>query len=235
MTNRTSSSLPLKVEKKSIELVKPSQRTPSETLSLSSLDNNPLDEVRHASVYVFEANEKNHKDPVSLLRKALSQLLVYYYPLSGRLVRRKSDRKFQLVCNGEGVPFTVAIAAPDLPSLNYIENFVDEVALRLVPEIDLNYESEIGDYPLAMQVSFRLLDINIGFGWWPWTKKRINMLWSRLFNVLGGWDIQVCLINYVLLIIVKKNFKFEGDQVSLQWIHHWYSIITRGVRWVRCG
>lgn len=89
MTNQTNSSLPLLLEKKSIELVKPSKHTPSGTLSFSSLDNNPLDEVRHASVYVFEANEKNQNDPVSLLRKALSELLVYYYPLSGRLLRQK--------------------------------------------------------------------------------------------------------------------------------------------------
>lgn len=97
----------------------------------------------------------NQNDPVSLLRKALPELLVYHCPFSGRLVRRKSDRKFQLVCNGEGVPFAVATATPDLSSLNYIKNFVDEVALRLVPEIELTYESEIGYHPLAIQVSIR--------------------------------------------------------------------------------
>lgn len=156
MTNQTNPSLPLLLKKQSIELVKPSKHTPSGTLSLSSLDNNPLGEDRHAVIYVFEANEKNQNDPVSLLREALSKLLVYYYPLSGRLVRRKSDRKFQLVCNGEGVPLAVATAAPHLPTLNFIENFVDEVALRLVPEIELNSENEIGDHPLAMQVLLKI-------------------------------------------------------------------------------
>ncbi|ESQ54261.1 hypothetical protein EUTSA_v10027311mg [Eutrema salsugineum] len=153
MVNQTNSSLPLSLQKKSTEVVIPSKHTPSGNLSLSSLDNNPLNEARHALVYVFEANEKNQNDPVSLLRKALSELLVYYYPLSGRLVTLKSDRKFELVCNGEGVPFTVATAAPDLRSLNYIQDFVDEFALHLVPEIEFNYESEIGYPPLAMQVT----------------------------------------------------------------------------------
>lgn len=152
MTNQINPSLPLLLEKKSIELVKPSKHTPSGNLSLSSLDNNPLDEIRHAIVYVFEANENNQNDPISLLRKALSELLVYYYPLSGRLVRRKSDRRFELVCNSEGVQFVVTTAAPDLRSLNYLENFVDEVVLKLTPEFEPSYENEIGCHPLAMQV-----------------------------------------------------------------------------------
>ncbi|CAH8354247.1 unnamed protein product [Eruca vesicaria subsp. sativa] len=153
MINQTNSSLTLSLKNKSVELVIPSKHTPSGTLSLSSLDNYPLGEIRHATVYVFEANEKNQNDPVSLLRKALSELLVYYYPLSGKLVRRKSDQKFELVCNEEGVPFVVASANYDLRSLNYIDNFVDEVALRLVPDIEVNSESEIGYHPLAVQVT----------------------------------------------------------------------------------
>ncbi|KAF8051785.1 hypothetical protein N665_1665s0002 [Sinapis alba] len=153
MINQTNSSPTLSLENKYIELVIPSKHTPPVNLSLSSLDNYPLGEIRHATVYVFEANAKNQNDPVSLLKKALSELLVYYYPLSGKLVRRKSDRKFQLVCSGEGVPFVVASANYDLRSLDNIENFVDEVALRLVPDIEVNSESEIGYHPLAVQVT----------------------------------------------------------------------------------
>lgn len=157
MINQTNSNLTLSLENKSCQLVVPSKHTPPVNLSLSSLDNYPLGEIRHATVYVFEANEKNQNDPVSLIRKALSELLFYYYPLSGKLVRRKSDRKFQLVCNGEGVPFVVASANYDLRSLDNIDNFVDEVALRLVPDIEVNSESEIGYHPLAVQVSFCFL------------------------------------------------------------------------------
>ncbi|KAG2241666.1 hypothetical protein Bca52824_090239 [Brassica carinata] len=50
-------------------------------------------------------------------------------------------------------PFVVASANYDLRSLNYIENFVDEVALQLVPDIEVNCECEIGYHPLAVQVS----------------------------------------------------------------------------------
>ncbi|CAA7027552.1 unnamed protein product [Microthlaspi erraticum] len=107
----------------------------------------------YAFIYVFKANQRNKNDPVSLLRKALSELLVSYYPLSGKLLRRKIDRKLQLVCNLEGVPFAVATADRDLRSLNYIENLSDEFALQLVHELDVNYQSEIGCHPFSLQVT----------------------------------------------------------------------------------
>ncbi|VVB15330.1 unnamed protein product [Arabis nemorensis] len=145
--------LSLLLEKKPLEIVKPSKHTHCETLSLSTLDNDLLNEVMYATIYVFKANEKNLKDPVSLLRKALSELLVYYYPLSGKLMRRESDRKLQLVCLGKGVPFEVATASLNLSSLNYIENLDEQVALRLVPEIEIDYASNICYHPLALQVT----------------------------------------------------------------------------------
>lgn len=153
MANQTKPRPTLSLEKKKIEFVKPSKHTPCENLSLSTLDNHPFNDAMYAFIYVFEANEKNQNDPISLLRKALSELLVYYYPLSGKLMRRKSDGKFQLICNGEGVPFTVATAHRDLRSLNYIENFDDEVALQLVHDLEVNFQSEIGCHPLSLQVS----------------------------------------------------------------------------------
>ena len=158
MANQTKPILPLLIEKKPLELIKPSKHTPSETLSLSTLDNDLFNEVMYATIYVFKANEKNQNDPVPLLRKALSELLVYYYPLSGKLMRRESDRKLQLVFWGEGVPFEVATAALNLSSLNYIENLDDQVALRLVPDIEIDYDSNVSYHPLALQVAFHFLD-----------------------------------------------------------------------------
>ncbi|CAH8364369.1 unnamed protein product [Eruca vesicaria subsp. sativa] len=144
---------PLLLEKKPIEFVKPSKHTPCGNLSLSTLDNEPINEPMYAYIYIYEANAKNQKDPVSLLRKALSDLLLYYYPISGKLMRRKIDGKFQLVCIGEGVPFAVATADHDLCSLNYVENFPDEVAMQLVHELDVNFQSDNGCHPLSLQVT----------------------------------------------------------------------------------
>nr|VDD00808.1 unnamed protein product [Brassica oleracea]VDD00810.1 unnamed protein product [Brassica oleracea] len=143
----------LLLEKKPTEFVKPSKKTPWKTLFLSTLDNDPLNEVMYGALYVFKANEKNHNDPVSLLRKALSELLVYYYPLSSKMSRRRSDRKLQLTYYSEGVPFVIATATCNLATLNYIENIDEEIALRLVPEVELNYQYEISYHPLTLQVT----------------------------------------------------------------------------------
>jgi len=159
MANQRKPILPLLLEKKPVELVKPSKHTHCETLSLSTLDNDPFNEVMYATIYVFKANGKNLDDPVSLLRKALSELLVHYYPLSGKLMRSESNGKLQLVYLGEGVPFEVATSTLDLSSLNYIENLDDQVALRLVPEIEIDYESNVCYHPLALQVCFHFLDV----------------------------------------------------------------------------
>ncbi|KAG7572129.1 Transferase [Arabidopsis suecica] len=154
MSNQRKPILPLLLEKKPVELVKPAKHTScDETLSLSTLDNDLFNEVMYATIYVFKANQKNLNDPVSLLRKALSELLVHYYPLSGKLMRSESSGKLQLVYLGEGVPFEVATSTLDLSSLNYIENLDDQVALRLVPDIEIDYESNVSYHPLALQVT----------------------------------------------------------------------------------
>ncbi|CAE6008032.1 unnamed protein product [Arabidopsis arenosa] len=153
MSNQRKPILPLLLEKKPVELVKPAKHITCETLSLSTLDNDLFNEVMYATIYVFKANQKNLNDPVSLLRKALSELLVHYYPLSGKLMRDESNGKLQLVYLGEGVPFQVATSTLDLSSLNYIENLDDQVALRLVPDIEIDYESNVCYHPLALQVT----------------------------------------------------------------------------------
>ena len=44
------------------------------------------------------------KDPVEVIRQALSQTLVFYYPFAGRL-REGAQRKLMVDCTGEGVMF----------------------------------------------------------------------------------------------------------------------------------
>ena len=49
------------------------------------------------------------RDPVKVIRKALAQTLVFYYPLAGRF-RKGTDAKFMVECTGEGVMFIEADA-----------------------------------------------------------------------------------------------------------------------------
>ncbi|KAG7567430.1 Transferase [Arabidopsis thaliana x Arabidopsis arenosa] len=155
MSIQIGSSIPLMVEKKLTEMVKPSKHIPQQTLSLSSLDNDPYNEVIYKACYVFKAKnivDDDDNRPDFLLREALSDLLVYYYPLSGSLKRQESDRKLQLSCghDGGGVPFTVATANVELSSLKNQENIDSDTALMFLPELHVDTD---GYRPFALQVT----------------------------------------------------------------------------------
>ncbi|KAJ4881263.1 Spermidine sinapoyl CoA acyltransferase [Raphanus sativus] len=154
MPTQKSSSIPLMVEKKLTEMVKPPKHIPSHTLSLSTLDNAPYNEVMYKMCYVFKARNVGYDDnqPNYLVREALSVLLGYYYPLSGNLKRRDTDRKLQLSCGSDedGVEFTVATANVKLSSLKYLENIDSDMALKFLPEVQVDKD---GYPPFALQVT----------------------------------------------------------------------------------
>ncbi|KAF8087808.1 hypothetical protein N665_0566s0015 [Sinapis alba] len=154
MPTQKSSSIPLMVEKKLTEMVKPPKHIPLHTLSLSTLDSAPYNEVMYKMCYVFKSRNVGYDDnqPEYLVREALSVLLGYYYPLSGTLKRRDTDRKLQLSCgsDGGGVPFTVATANVELSSLKYLENIDSNMALKFLPEVQVDKD---GYPPFALQVT----------------------------------------------------------------------------------
>ncbi|XP_009108129.2 spermidine sinapoyl-CoA acyltransferase [Brassica rapa] len=104
--------------------------------------------------YVFKPRNVGYDDnqPDYLVREALSVLLGYYYPLSGTLKRRDTDRKLQLSCgsDGGGVAFTVATANVELSSLKYLENIDSDMALKFLPEVQVDKD---GYPPFALQVT----------------------------------------------------------------------------------
>ncbi|XP_047309355.1 spermidine coumaroyl-CoA acyltransferase-like [Impatiens glandulifera] len=152
------------VNKKDIFLVKPSEPTPSVVLSFSSIDNDYKIELLVHTIHVYKANdqESNLQDPSCLIKDALSRVLVYYYPMAGKL-KRHIDGKLRITCNADGVPFLEAISSCTLSSLNYLEG----IDLQTAKELVFNYpnQSELGYHPLVMQVTkFSCGGFTIGMG-----------------------------------------------------------------------
>ncbi|XP_039131243.1 putrescine hydroxycinnamoyltransferase 1-like isoform X2 [Dioscorea cayenensis subsp. rotundata] len=90
-------------------IVVPNEETPKHRLWLSNLDVfAPRD---HApTFYLYKPNGDPNFFSVDTLKKALSKVLVTFYPLAGRLVL-DGDGRPEVDCNAEGVFFSVARAA----------------------------------------------------------------------------------------------------------------------------
>ncbi len=89
-------------------LVYPAEPTQKHVYSLSNLDQ--IFVVPVSTVYFFNSRQhkKNH-DAVAVIKDSLRKLLVLYYPMAGRL-GLSEDSKFQIQCQGQGVPFVEAAA-----------------------------------------------------------------------------------------------------------------------------
>ncbi|KAF3447698.1 hypothetical protein FNV43_RR08401 [Rhamnella rubrinervis] len=140
------------------ELLVPAKPTPCEVKKLSDIDNQLRN---HTSVIWFYKNNNNEypsimegRDPVKVIREALSKALVYYYPLAGR-VKEGHDGKLVVDCNGEGVLFVEAEADFKLEQLGHAIQppfpFLNEV-LYNVPGSD-----DILDCPLLLIQVTRLV------------------------------------------------------------------------------
>ncbi|XP_022746753.1 spermidine coumaroyl-CoA acyltransferase-like [Durio zibethinus] len=161
----TNNSISFSVDKKDVVLVKPFKPTPSEVLSLSTIDNDRTLELICHSVFVYLANDdfcsgdspdevkpkqKELKDPACIIEEALSKVLFYYYPLAGKL-KRQTDGKLRITCNADGVPFLVASANCHLSTLNYLDG-IDVVTAKQFA-FEFPSESDDGYYPLVLQVT----------------------------------------------------------------------------------
>ncbi|XP_057865116.1 3'-N-debenzoyl-2'-deoxytaxol N-benzoyltransferase-like [Cryptomeria japonica] len=104
-------------------LVQPCLPSPRPTLYLSNLDNQPVVRMAVNMLLVYEGCANVLPDPANTIRDALSKVLVYYYPLAGRL-RKKEDGKFQVECTGEGVLFLETLVDKSLSILGDLEQLI---------------------------------------------------------------------------------------------------------------
>ncbi|KAK6127440.1 hypothetical protein DH2020_038829 [Rehmannia glutinosa] len=103
--------LTFKVTRQNPELIPPAKPTPHEFKPLSDIDDQ---EGLRFQIPVIQFYRKNPsmegKDPVGVIRAAVAEALVYYYPFAGRLRESTADRKLVVECTGEGVIFIEADA-----------------------------------------------------------------------------------------------------------------------------
>ncbi|CAM0914197.1 unnamed protein product [Alopecurus aequalis] len=90
-------------------LVIPARPTPQELKRLSDLDDQESMRIYSNWVYLFRSNPSLELDPAAVVRAALAEVLVHYYPLAGRL-REEAGRKLLVDCSGQGVVFVEADA-----------------------------------------------------------------------------------------------------------------------------
>jgi len=110
LSSSSSSSLKFTVRRCQPQLVPPAISTPHELKLLSDIDDQEglRFHVPMVQIYGKQASMAE-KDPVEVIRQALSQTLVFYYPFAGRL-REGPNRKLMVDCTGEGAMFIEADA-----------------------------------------------------------------------------------------------------------------------------
>ena len=101
-------SLVFKVRRCETELVAPAKPTPHEFKQLSDVDDRERRQVPAIQFFRYDQSLEG-RDPVKVIREALAQTLVFYYPLAGRF-RKGPDAEFIVNCTGEGVMFIEADA-----------------------------------------------------------------------------------------------------------------------------
>jgi benzyl alcohol O-benzoyltransferase len=104
------------VRRREPELVGPAEPTPRETKRLSDIDDQETLRGQVPSMFLYRGGPRAADDPAGVIRRALGEALVPYYPLAGR-VREVEARKLVVDCTGEGIMFVEADADVRLSEL----------------------------------------------------------------------------------------------------------------------
>ncbi|KAI9123597.1 hypothetical protein K1719_004897 [Acacia pycnantha] len=101
------------------ELVAPARPTPHELKHLSDIDDQNGLRFQVPTVFIYAHKPSmDGKDPAQIIKKALSEALVFYYPFAGRL-REAPAGKLMVDCNEEGVMFIEADADATLEQFGH--------------------------------------------------------------------------------------------------------------------
>ncbi|KAG5001936.1 hypothetical protein AAZX31_08G301200 [Glycine max] len=143
--------------------VTPNQPTPKDPLWLSNSDLIGF-QGYVPTLYVYKAKPNYSNNIIERLRNSLSKLLVYYYPVAGRLSLTKSGR-MEVDCNAKGVTLIEA------ETTNTFADYGDfttpsESTDELVPKIDSTQPIEETPILVVQLTRFRGGDegLAVGFG-----------------------------------------------------------------------
>lgn len=145
----------MKINVKENTIVKPSKETPKHTLRSSNLDL-LVPSIYVQTIYFYKPNGSKKFFDTHLLKEALSNCLVVFYPVAGRLRRRDGGSKssgFDVDCNGEGVLF---VAADYDGAIDDFGDFSPCLELQqLIPTIG-HFDESFSSPLLLLQVYFSL-------------------------------------------------------------------------------
>ncbi|XP_065854688.1 benzyl alcohol O-benzoyltransferase-like [Euphorbia lathyris] len=134
--NQSTISPPLNFHRHEPELITPAKPTPHEFKALSDIDDQDGLRFQIPVIQVYPYNPSMEGvDPVKVIRKAISETLVFYYPFAGRLRELYPSRKLIVECTGEGILFIEADADITLhqsgdsflPPFTYLEDLLFDV------------------------------------------------------------------------------------------------------------
>ena len=129
-------SLVFTVRRKEPTLVPPSKPTPRELKQLSDIDDQEGLRFQFPVIMFYKRKlSMEGEDPVKVIREALAEALVLYYPFAGRIIEGP-NRKLMVDCTSEGVLFIEADADIELNQLigdtidswfSYLDEFLHDV------------------------------------------------------------------------------------------------------------
>ncbi|CAH2055203.1 unnamed protein product [Thlaspi arvense] len=151
----TATSLSFKVHRRQPKLVTPAKPTPRELKPLSDIDDQEGLRFQIPVIFFYRPNLTSNLDPVQVIRRALSEALVYYYPLAGRL-RELSNRKLAVDCNGEGALFIEADADVAFAELEEADALLPPFPCLEELLFDVEGSSELLNAPLLLVQVTRL-------------------------------------------------------------------------------
>ncbi|XP_042499830.1 omega-hydroxypalmitate O-feruloyl transferase-like [Macadamia integrifolia] len=104
------------VKKLEAVLVPPASKTDDGLYFLSNLD--LYQNLILTTIYCYKSDTtRSNCNACEVIKQALAEVLVHYYPFAGRIAINDSDGKLVIDCTGEGVPFVEAVADCELEVL----------------------------------------------------------------------------------------------------------------------